>query len=266
MADEHFHEIQFSGKQLVFLFMATAVVAVVIFLTGVMVGRGARAAVENTAAGGVLEGPADSGPAPLVPASSPDAAAAAGRPPATGGPPAAASEEFSYYTQLQGAAPKAAAPARPRVTPEVEPSVSEAPPPAGAAAAAAGPPAAAPGRAPAAGGPPVEKSRASAAGRPPAAEPSANPPSGGGVPGASAGTGPAGSFSVQVAALVDRKVADGELSKLLAKGYPAYIVEPESGASPRFFRVRVGHFTTRTEADDMRRRLEKDQYKTLITR
>lgn len=71
MADEHFHEIQFSGKQLVFLFMATAVVAVVIFLTGVMVGRGARAAVENTAAGGVLEGPADSGPAPLVPASSP---------------------------------------------------------------------------------------------------------------------------------------------------------------------------------------------------
>jgi len=39
MADEHFHEIQFSGKQLVFLFMATAVVAVVIFLTGVMVAR-----------------------------------------------------------------------------------------------------------------------------------------------------------------------------------------------------------------------------------
>lgn len=105
------------------------------------------------------------------------------------------------------------------------------------------------------------------AGRPPAAEPSANPPSGGGVPAASAAGGrQTGSFSVQVAALVNRTVADGELSKLLAKGYPAYIVEPEAGASPRFFRVRVGHFTTRAEADDMRRRLEKDQYKTLITR
>jgi cell division septation protein DedD len=42
MADEAFHEIQLNGKQLVFLFMAATVVAVVIFLCGVMVGRGIR--------------------------------------------------------------------------------------------------------------------------------------------------------------------------------------------------------------------------------
>ncbi len=41
-ADDGFHEIQLSGKQLVFLFMATTVVSVVIFLCGVLVGRGVR--------------------------------------------------------------------------------------------------------------------------------------------------------------------------------------------------------------------------------
>jgi cell division septation protein DedD len=43
MADEPLHEIQLNGKQLVFLFMSATVVAVVIFLCGVMVGRGVRA-------------------------------------------------------------------------------------------------------------------------------------------------------------------------------------------------------------------------------
>ena len=41
-ADDGFHEIQLSGKQLVFLFMATTVVSVVIFLCGVLVGRNVR--------------------------------------------------------------------------------------------------------------------------------------------------------------------------------------------------------------------------------
>ena len=43
MSDEQFHEFQLDGKQLVFLFMAGTVVAVVIFLCGVMVGRGVQA-------------------------------------------------------------------------------------------------------------------------------------------------------------------------------------------------------------------------------
>jgi cell division septation protein DedD len=43
MHDEGLHEIQLNGKQLVFLFMSATVVAVVIFLCGVMVGRGVAA-------------------------------------------------------------------------------------------------------------------------------------------------------------------------------------------------------------------------------
>lgn len=42
MADDGLREIQLNGKQLVFLFMAATVAAVVIFLCGVMVGRGVR--------------------------------------------------------------------------------------------------------------------------------------------------------------------------------------------------------------------------------
>jgi cell division septation protein DedD len=42
MAEEEFHEIQLNGKQLVFLFMAGTVAAVVIFLCGLMVGRNLR--------------------------------------------------------------------------------------------------------------------------------------------------------------------------------------------------------------------------------
>src|SRR5687767_6515297 len=41
--DDAFREIQLNGKQLVFLFMAGVVIFVVIFLFGVMVGRGVRA-------------------------------------------------------------------------------------------------------------------------------------------------------------------------------------------------------------------------------
>ena len=58
MSDEGFHEIQLNGKQLVFLFMAATVVSVVIFLCGVMVGRGVpdRAAVaSNEPAGSTPE-------------------------------------------------------------------------------------------------------------------------------------------------------------------------------------------------------------------
>jgi cell division septation protein DedD len=49
MSDEGFHEIQLNGKQLVFLFMAATVVSVVIFLCGVMVGRGVVRAQEGGA-------------------------------------------------------------------------------------------------------------------------------------------------------------------------------------------------------------------------
>lgn len=69
MTDDAFHEIQLSGKQIVFLFMAVTVVSVVIFLCGVLVGRGvqteraARAAPPPTSAAPVPAGqtPAQTG-------------------------------------------------------------------------------------------------------------------------------------------------------------------------------------------------------------
>ena len=43
-AEDGFHEIQLSGKQLVFLFIVVTFASVSIFLCGVMIGRGTRAA------------------------------------------------------------------------------------------------------------------------------------------------------------------------------------------------------------------------------
>ena len=60
-SDDSVREIQLSGKQLVFLFMAVTVVSVVIFLCGVLVGRGvqARTAANATPAPALVEEPAD---------------------------------------------------------------------------------------------------------------------------------------------------------------------------------------------------------------
>jgi len=78
LADDAFHEIQLTGKQVVFLFMAATVVSVVIFLCGVLVGRGIQAqrAAETDAAG--LE--TASGPPPAAPQAGDDRSAVAGEP------------------------------------------------------------------------------------------------------------------------------------------------------------------------------------------
>ena len=59
MSDEGVHEIQLNGKQLVFMFMAVTVVAVVIFLCGVMVGRGVRAPRATELADVATQSPVD---------------------------------------------------------------------------------------------------------------------------------------------------------------------------------------------------------------
>jgi cell division septation protein DedD len=102
--DDGFHEIQLNGKQLVFLFMAGTVVAVVIFLLGVFVGRGVRTEVGDTAA-------------QVLPAPAPDippAAATSGA-----GAPASAAEDLSYPNRLGSAEPP-----REALRPNPEPSTS----------------------------------------------------------------------------------------------------------------------------------------------
>ena len=53
-------------------------------------------------------------------------------------------------------------------------------------------------------------------------------------------------------------VAEGQLLKLAGKGYPAYVVTPAKGA-PSVFRVRVGKFQERREADSVAARLQKEE-------
>ena len=96
--EDAFHEIHLSGKQLVFLFMATTVVSVVIFLCGVLVGRGVRA----QQASDPLTDPTPAASASSAPAqATPETGPQATEPPA---PPAEA-DELSYKKRLEGEAP-----------------------------------------------------------------------------------------------------------------------------------------------------------------
>jgi DedD protein len=116
-AEDGFHEIQLSGKQVVFLFMVLTVASAVIFLCGVLVGRSVR-----TQRVDAMDGP------PPATVSSPAAQAADSAPPSTEPPPPASEVpgELSYHKRLQGeTAPRE----------EVKPETKPEPPPAAPAAA-----------------------------------------------------------------------------------------------------------------------------------
>lgn len=100
MSDEGFHEIQLNGKQLVFLFMAATVVSVVIFLCGVLVGRGVRA--REAQAGEFAAAPI--APDPGLAAAPQSAAPPTAEPPAPPGTPVT-TDELSYPERLQRDAP-----------------------------------------------------------------------------------------------------------------------------------------------------------------
>jgi len=86
-------------------------------------------------------------------------------------------------------------------------------------------------------------------------------------PSAQASRQPAGSgFEIQVGALRDRGDADGIVKRLVAKGYPAYVVPPAKG-TPAPYRVRVGKFKERREADTVAAKLQKEeQFKPWVVR
>ena len=96
--DDGFHEIQLNGKQLVFLFMAATVVSVVIFLCGVLVGRGVRT---NQLASAEASGAATSGePSPQQPPSPPQPTPA-GSDPTAAAPPPAPADDLTYFNRLE---------------------------------------------------------------------------------------------------------------------------------------------------------------------
>ena len=52
-----------------------------------------------------------------------------------------------------------------------------------------------------------------------------------------------------------RAEAEAERKRLVAKGYPAFVEPTPDGR----YRVRVGHFKDRREAEPIQRRLEKEE-------
>jgi cell division protein FtsN len=113
MSDEGVHEIQLNGKQLVFMFMAVTVVAVVIFLCGVMVGRGVRAPRAAEQADATVETNVD-----------PTAAVQAPAPPATDAPstaaPTSSQEKLTYADRLSTTTPPPETLKEPVAAPDVK--------------------------------------------------------------------------------------------------------------------------------------------------
>jgi DedD protein len=216
-ADDGFHEIQLSGKQLVFLFMATTVVSVVIFLCGVLVGRGVRG--DTVRADATPPAASGAGPTPTKVADPPPAPV-----------DSAAPGTLSYQKRLDSATPvperlKTPEPAAAAVTskPAVEPApaakeVAPAPKPAAPAPATASTPS-------------------------PSPSPSAK----------------SGVWAVQVVALTDKAAASAVVQRLSAKGYPAFLVSPQSGAPVQNYKVQVGKFEDRAEAEQIAGRLKKEE-------
>jgi cell division septation protein DedD len=73
-------------------------------------------------------------------------------------------------------------------------------------------------------------------------------------------------FALQITALRERREAESIAKRLSAKGYAAYVLTP-AGSAPSVYRVRVGKFKTRREAETMAAKLQKEeQFTPWITR
>jgi cell division septation protein DedD len=271
--EDGFHEIQLSGKQLVFLCMATTVVSIVIFLCGVLVGRGVRP-VEPVAEAAAITSPepvpppaepapAPAEPAPVSAASNAPASSAANKPivarsapePTPDAPPA------DEHGTTAAAKPNATAPANRSV---ISPSSSQAP------AAAATPAPVKPEPTPKRAEPPAAPKETTTA----AARPAAEPPPVADAPATAPAATPAtntssgsGAIAVQVGAMKEKGDAEALARHLSGKGYAVYIVQPASNAPNPVYRVRVGNYTSQDEAARVKRRLEQEEkLKPWITR
>ena len=218
MSEQGVREIQLNGKQLVFMFMTATVAAVVIFLCGVMVGRGVNTTRASAVAAVTTEPTVDPTSTAAQPSqtSSTDASSAA---------PVSSQEdlkELTYAKRLEAPEP----PPEPAVEPVVAavPAIAEQPR--------------------------VERPQA---GVPATKEVDPGVPQGNG-------------FVVQVASLKSRGEADAIAKRLSSKGFPSFVTTPGS-SGPKVFRVRVGKYADRREAETVARKLEKEeQFKPWITR
>lgn len=66
-------------------------------------------------------------------------------------------------------------------------------------------------------------------------------------------------YAIQVGAFDDAAAAVALANQLADADYPAYVVDPQPGDSPRLFRVRIGDFPDRTSAETAGARITDDQ-------
>ena len=239
--DDGFHEIQLNGKQLVFLFMAASVVSAVIFLCGVLVGRGVRA----ERAGTIADASGLSAVAmPDVVVSQQAVPAPAGSDPTAAAPPPAV-DDLSYFSRLEKQGQPAEA---------LRPAAEQ---PAGSTTPA--PPTETPARQ-------ASATERTALGTAPAPAPSLKP-SEEKASSETASAEPAGQgFALQITALRERGEAEAIAERLSKKGYTAYVLTPAAKA-PSVYRVRIGKFKTRREAETVAAKLQKEeQFTPWITR
>ena len=207
MAEQHFREIQLSGKQLAFLFMISVVVAVGVFLLGVSVGRGV-----NVGTDGIVDTIADVTPSSDLP------------PPTEIKP-----GELDYFDVLKQTPTPPAEP-EPARAPGV--SIDELDPVDEPVVEAPSAPAPRPTPAPA----------VTAA---PAAAPAVRP-----APAVTNG------WSLQVGAFRSRENAERQAQQLKTKGFAASVAPGTPGG---YYRVRVGPFAQRAEADRTAARLSQEE-------
>ena len=209
MRSQHFQQVSLSPKQVIFLLIAATVIGAVIFLFGVVIGRGVPLVQALTGGAGI--GMAD-----------PDAAIGDERPAIVSTPrrsPSAVATDgvrLSYYDRLAGGRGR-----------ELDARLG------GAGAASAGP-RSAPAAGPADGAETPDRS-----GAPPGEYP--------------------GGYAVQVTALRERAAAERMADRLAGKGYPAFVAGSVGGAPVHMFRVRVGTYASREEAERVRQRLEQEE-------
>jgi cell division septation protein DedD len=242
--DDGYREIQLSGKQLVFAFMAATVVLVVAFLSGVLVGRGVRAErAEAVAQAEAVGDAAVAAPEHTPIATPPDADPTKAPPPIPAESPDADAKAAAKSEPVEEPPVAVKRPGPNDIPPAVQAKPSQAQKPAQAASSSS----------------PV------AAVRPAAATPAATAA----APAADAAvdTAPANrnGYAVQVAAVNVRGEADAIVKRLSGKGYSAYVEQPKG--STAVFRVRVGTFKTRREAQTIADKLKKEEkFKPWVTR
>ena len=225
-----------TAKQIVFLFMAATVVAVVVFLCGGLVGRGVPLGGGGTTSSGSSGSASLDLPTATLSSPSSEPSAAAGE-----------SATLSYYRRLDGSPSEPETLGPGNVDPDTgnENTAFDSPESSESASSTV-----------VENGENDEVRVTVVDEAPPPAAPASSSPS-----------VVTEGFSVQVMALGSLAAAQDVVTRLSDKGFPARVVLPPADAPIALFRMQVGPYADRSEAQRIRRRLEaEEQFEAFVTR